>query len=251
LPQADPGFRRPLITMDYLRSKRSSTHQPLEDQRPAKRISTPAGQRLSLVIESTKAKRSQSPAAAKISVTTTSTYCNDPSHLHVEPVQHAHRTKRISGVVSALTGGRLNTPRESSEDRTPNGSALSVSVWSDQDAEKFGHIRQRRYGGNWSRKKIALLIAVVLAVIIALALGVALGVKKKPASRYDSIYSIQHSTLTPDPVVRLPPPPATLIPQPLRPLQARFLRPTSPPPQLHRSPPPPFHPAFLPAATLS
>jgi hypothetical protein len=197
--------------MDYLRSKRSSTHQPLEDQRPAKRISTPAGQRLSLVIESTKAKRSQSPAAAKINVTTTSTYCNDPSHLHVEPVQNGHRAKRISGVVSALTGGRLNTPRESSEDQTPNGSALSVSVWSDKDAEKFGHIRQRRYVGNWSRKRIALLIALVLAVIIALALGVALGVKKKSASGYGSIYSIQLFILTPGPVACPPPPPPVAL----------------------------------------
>lgn len=84
--------------------------------------------------------------------------------------------------MSALTGGRLNTPRESSEDRTPNGSALSVSVWSDKDAEKFGHIRQRRYGGCWGWKRVALIVAVVLAVIIALAIGLAFGVKKKSSS---------------------------------------------------------------------
>ncbi|KAF2820538.1 hypothetical protein CC86DRAFT_387017 [Ophiobolus disseminans] len=114
--------------MDIFRSKRTSAHEPLADERPAKRISTPAGQRLSLIIESTNALRSKSPATAKINVTTTSTYCNDPTHQHIGPVQHRHSSTKKSAIVSVLTGGRLNTPRESSEDRTPNGSNLSV-IW--------------------------------------------------------------------------------------------------------------------------
>lgn len=168
--------------MDFLRNKRSSAHQPLDDERPAKRISTPAGQRLSVILDS---KRSKSPAAAaKISVTTTSTYCNDPTHQHIGPVQHGPKTPKKTGMVSMLTGGRLgDTPRESLEGRTPNGSNLSVSVWSDREseAEKFGHIRQpqRRGIAGWGWKKIAIVAAIVIAVIIALAVGLAVGLKKK------------------------------------------------------------------------
>jgi hypothetical protein len=171
--------------MDVFRSKRNSAHEPLDDgERPAKRISTPAGQRLSMIIESTQARRSKSPAAAKINVTTTSTYCNDPSHQHIGPVQHGHKDPKKLGVVSILTGGKLNTPRESSEDQTPNGSALSVSVWSDKDAEKFGHVRHAKRGGswrNWSRKRLAIIGAILVALIIALAVGLAVGLKKKPS----------------------------------------------------------------------
>jgi hypothetical protein len=177
--------------MDVFRSKRSNAHESLDDGRPAKRISTPAGQRLSMIIESTQALRSKSPAPAKskINVTTTSTYCNDPSHQHIDPVQHGHKGSKKSAVVSALTGGRLNTPRESSEDQTPNGSALSVSVWSDKDAEKFGRIRpkkQRATFGQWNRKRLAIILAILLAFIIALAVGLAVGLKKKSANRYNS-----------------------------------------------------------------
>jgi hypothetical protein len=171
--------------MDMFRSKRTSAHEPLDDEHgPAKRISTPAGQRLSLIIESTQARRSKSPAASKINVTTTSTYCNDPSHQHIDPVQHVHKNpKKLGVVVSALTGGRLNTPRESSEEPTPNGSALSVSVWSDKDAEKFGHVRHKKIQGRWTRKRIAIVAAILIACIIALAVGLAVGLKKKPAPR--------------------------------------------------------------------
>jgi hypothetical protein len=183
--------------MDVFRSKRTSAHEPLDDddERPAKRISTPAGQRLSLILESTHARRSKSPAAnknkkSKINVTTTSTYCNDPTHQHIGHVHPAHRTtKRDSsrlGVVSVLTGGKLSTPRESLEAKTPNGSNLSVSVWSDKDAEKFGQIRHRKNRGpfsQWSRKKMAVVGAVVLGLIIVLAVGLAIGLKKKPSHR--------------------------------------------------------------------
>lgn len=80
----------------------------------------------------------------------------------------------------------MSTPRESIEgERTPNGSALSVSVWSDRDGEKFGHVRHKKGGGmrNWSRRRIAIIAAILLALIIALAAGLAVGLKKKPASR--------------------------------------------------------------------
>jgi hypothetical protein len=90
------------------------------------------------------------------------------------------------GVVSVLTGGKLSTPRESIEERTPNGSALSVSVWSDKDAEKFGYIRQKKSRGcigTWSRRRVAIVVAILLIFIVALAAGLAVGLKKKPASR--------------------------------------------------------------------
>jgi hypothetical protein len=169
--------------MHAFRSKRAAAHEPLDDENgPAKRISTPAGQRLSLIIESTAARRGRSPAPkSNINVTTTSTYCNDPEHQHIDPTQHVHKNPKKLGVVSVLTGGRLNTPRESSEERTPNGSALSVSVWSDKDAEKFGQVRHQKSTGRWTRKRIAIIAAVLLAFIVALAVGLAVGMKKKPA----------------------------------------------------------------------
>jgi hypothetical protein len=171
--------------MDYFRAKRFNAHEPLDDERPAKRISTPAGQRLSMVIESTHAKvSSATKSKSKINVTTTSTYCNDPTHQHIEPVQHVqHKSTKLAGMMSVLTGGRLHTPHGSSGDRTPNGSNLSVSVWSDKDAEKFGHIRQQKRRGGWGRKRLAIIAGVVLALIIALAVGLALGTKKKSSSR--------------------------------------------------------------------
>jgi hypothetical protein len=172
------------------RSSRSGGHKPLDDEeRPAKRISTPAGQRLSMIIESTQARRSKPSATTKINVTTTSTYCNDPSHQHIGPVHHDHkndhRSSKMLGVVSVLTGGKLTTPRESIDERTPNGSALSVSVWSDKDAEKFGRIRHKktRCIQSWSRRRIAIVVAILLIFIIALAAGLAVGLKKKPENR--------------------------------------------------------------------
>ncbi|KAF1851540.1 uncharacterized protein K460DRAFT_401557 [Cucurbitaria berberidis CBS 394.84] len=168
--------------MDFLRSKRSKIHQSVGDDRPAKRISTPAGQRLSTILDATRSKPS---ATSKINVTTTSTYCNDPTHQHIGPVQHGHKSTRKHGMVSVLTGGRLGeTPRESSEDRTPNGSNLSVSVWSDKEAENFEQIRKRRRRGiaGWGWKRLAIIGAMVAALIIALAVGLAVGLKKKKSS---------------------------------------------------------------------
>jgi hypothetical protein len=172
--------------MDMFRSNRSSTHEPLEGgDRPAKRISTPAGQRLSMIIESHQSRRSK-PPATKINVTTTSTYCNDPEHQHIHPVHHGPKDSKKLGVVSVLGGGMLKTPRESIEERTPNGSALSVSVWSEKDNDNFGQIRHTKNRGclgRWSRKRIAVAVAILLAFIIALAVGLAVGLKKKPARR--------------------------------------------------------------------
>ncbi|KAL5119717.1 hypothetical protein ACEQ8H_002323 [Pleosporales sp. CAS-2024a] len=176
--------------MNVFRSKRASAHEPLgDDERPAKRISTPAGQRLSLILESTGARRSKSPSAnknANLTVTTTSTYCNDPTHIgHVHPAhRNSKRESKKLGVVCAVTGARLGTPRESLEETTSNGSHLSVSVWSNNDAEKFEQIRHGAKGEafpRWSRKRMVIVSAIALASIIALAVGLALGLKKKPS----------------------------------------------------------------------
>jgi hypothetical protein len=176
--------------MNFIRSKRAKSHYPIRDDRPAKRISTPAGQRLSVILDATRGK-SASSTTAKISVTTESTFCNDPSHQHVGPVQHGHRSEKKPGIISVLTGGRLMTPRESSEDQMRNGSNLSVSVWSDRDEEKFGHVRQpRRRGiGAWGWKRIVFVAAIIIALIIALGVGLAMGLKKD-AKRYVNIMFI-------------------------------------------------------------
>ncbi|KAI4674130.1 uncharacterized protein J4E84_010830 [Alternaria hordeiaustralica] len=168
--------------MNFYRSKRAKAHYEIGDDRPAKRISTPAGQRLSVILDAKRGK-SASSKAAEISVTTESTFCNDPSHQHVGPVQH-HRVEKKPGFIqSVLTGGRLLTPRESSEDMH-NGSNLSVSVWSDRDEEKFGHVRQRRQRGcaAWGWKKLAVVAALIIALIVALGVGLAMGLKKDSKS---------------------------------------------------------------------
>lgn len=174
--------------MDYFRSKRSNAHQPLQDDRPAKRISTPAGQRLSLVLESThlRSKPAKSEPKSKIEVTTTSTYCNDPTHQHIGPTLHVHETRK-PGFLSVITGGKLgDTPRESMEGQAHNGSNLSVSVWSDLHtprSEKFKQFTAGRNGRRWGWKRWALIAAMVIAFLVALAVGLAVGLKKKSTSR--------------------------------------------------------------------
>jgi hypothetical protein len=205
--------------MDYFRSKRSSAHQPIDDERPAKRISTPAGQRLSIVLESThiRSKPTKSEPKSKIEVTTTSTYCNDPTHQHIGPVSHAHETRK-SGFLSVITGGRLgDTPRESMEGQSHNGSNLSVSVWSDLHTPRSEKFKQFKDGGNrrrWGWKRLALIGAMVIALIVALAVGLAVGLKKKSSSRYawGFNYSVCNNTLTVDVTALLRPQPQTTIP---------------------------------------
>lgn len=173
--------------MDYFRTKRSSAHQPIEDERPAKRISTPAGQRLSIVLESThiRSKPAKTEPKSKIEVTTTSTYCNDPTHQHIGPTVHVHEPRK-PGFLSVITGGRLgDTPRESMENQSHNGSNLSVSVWSDLHTPRSEKFRQLKSGGNGRRrgwKRLAIIGAIVLVLIIALAVGLAVGLKKKTPS---------------------------------------------------------------------
>ncbi|KAF3002593.1 hypothetical protein E8E13_008376 [Curvularia kusanoi] len=169
--------------MDYFRSKPSSAHEPIDDERPAKRISTPAGQRLSIVLESSHLRsKPKAEPKSKIEVTTTSTYCNDPTHQHIGPTVHVHE-QRKPGFLSVVTGGRLGgTPRDSLEDQTHNGSNLSVSVWSDLHTPRSEKFRQFKAASNkkrWGWKRIAVIGALVLVLIIALAVGLALGLKKK------------------------------------------------------------------------
>lgn len=178
--------------MDYFRSKRSNAHQPIEDERPSKRISTPAGQRLSMVLESShiRSKPTKLEPKSKIEVTTTSTYCNDPTHQHIGPTVHVHE-QRKPGFLSVITGGRLgDTPRESLEDHSHNGSNLSVSVWSDPHtprSEKFTQFKAADNGRRWGWKRLALIGAMVIALIVALAVGLAVGLKKKDSGRCVSV----------------------------------------------------------------
>ncbi|KAJ4988875.1 hypothetical protein SVAN01_05682 [Stagonosporopsis vannaccii] len=187
--------------MDYFRSKRSNAHQPIEDERPAKRISTPAGQRLSIVLESShiRSKSTKPEPKSKIEVTTTSTYCNDPTHQHIGPTIHVHEQKK-PGFLSVLTGGRLgDTPRESMENQSRNGSNLSVSVWSDQHtprSEKFGQLNAGNNGKRRGWKRLAVILAVVVVLIVALAVGLAVGLKKRASSGYSNSTSESTSTST-------------------------------------------------------
>jgi hypothetical protein len=126
---------------------RKNKHEQLVEP-PAKRISTPAGQRLSVILENG----------------------------DVAKARELHRAStRKSGL--AVTLGEA--PRESSEGNGSSG--YSYSVWS--DGEKFAAFKNHKQiakRGGW--KRILLIIALFLALIIALAVGLAVGLKKKGGS---------------------------------------------------------------------
>ena len=114
---------------------------------PAKRISTPAGQRLSVILENGDASKTRDSHRASV---------------------------RKSGLAATLG----DAPRESSEN---NSSGYSYSVWS--DGEKFAILRNHKQitkRGGW--KRLGLILLLVIALIVALAVGLALGLKKKHSS---------------------------------------------------------------------
>ncbi|KAF2661854.1 hypothetical protein K491DRAFT_332359 [Lophiostoma macrostomum CBS 122681] len=123
---------------------RKNNHEQLVEP-PAKRISTPAGQRLSVILENGDAAKARESHRASV---------------------------RKSGLAATLG----DAPRESSEGNGSSG--YSYSVWS--DGEKFAALKNHKQiakRGGW--KRVALILAVLLALIIALAVGLALGLKKK------------------------------------------------------------------------
>lgn len=113
-----------------------------------KRISTPAGQRLSVILEN-----GDAPAKTRDS----------------------HRASvRKSGLAAALG----DPPRESIENQSNDSSGYSYSVWS--DGEKFSALRNHKQiakRGGW--KRLVIILAVVIALIVALAVGLAIGLRKK------------------------------------------------------------------------
>ena len=136
---------RPSTTMQFW--NRSNKHQQIVEP-PAKRISTPAGQRLSVILEGGDAQK-YSHAAHRASV-------------------------RKSGIVTTTELG-------SNGDAKPTLSGYSYNVWS--DGEKFAVLKNNptvaRRGG-W--KRILIIVAIAIAFIIALAVGLAVGLKKKSPS---------------------------------------------------------------------
>ncbi|KAJ4338791.1 hypothetical protein N0V87_003706 [Didymella glomerata] len=144
-----------------------------------------------MVLESShiRSKPTKPEPKSKIEVTTTSTYCNDPTHQHIGPTVHVHEHRK-PGFLSVITGGRLgDTPRESMEDQSHNGSNLSVSVWSDPHTPRSEKFTQLETAGKSRRrgwKRWALIGALVVALIIALAVGLAVGLKKKDPTRNPS-----------------------------------------------------------------
>lgn len=132
--------------MDFWRTKK---HQQMAEPQP-KRISTPAGQRLSVILE------------------------NGSSDNQAAKTRDSHRTSvRKSGLSPAIA----DAPRESLEGQSQNSSGYSFNVWS--DGEKFAALRNNKQiakRGGW--KRLAVIIAAIIACIIALAVGLALGLKK-------------------------------------------------------------------------
>ncbi|KAF2713558.1 hypothetical protein K504DRAFT_498365 [Pleomassaria siparia CBS 279.74] len=129
----------------------SSKHEQLAEPQ-TKRISTPAGQRLSVILENGNTQ---------------------------SKMRESHRASmRKSGLATAITGDAL---RESGEDQSNNSSGYSYSVWS--EGEKFAALKNNKQiakRGGW--KRFIAIILVLLAIIIALAVGLAVGLKKKGSS---------------------------------------------------------------------
>jgi hypothetical protein len=136
--------------MDFWNSA-SKHKQIIEPQ--TKRISTPAGQRLSIILEN-----GDAGAAAK--------------------ARDLHRASmRKSGLASALVG---DVPRESIDGS--NVDSYTYSVWS--DGEKFAALKNNKQiakRGGW--KRVAIIAGLVLLMVIVLAVGLAFGLKKKGSSR--------------------------------------------------------------------
>ena len=130
---------------------RQKKHQPIPEP-PAKRISTPAGQRLSVILENGDAQNTRDKHRASV---------------------------RKSGLSAQLA----DAPRESMEGGSNGSSGYSYSVWS--DGEKFAVLRNNKQiakRGGW--KRLIIIVAIVIALIIALAVGLAVGLKKKSSKRY-------------------------------------------------------------------
>lgn len=131
---------------------KSSSHQPLEDEPQPKRISTPAGRRLSVILE------------------------NGSSESQGAKTRESHRTSvRKSGLSPALADAR----RGSLDEQSGDSSGYSYSVWSDGE-KRLAAIRNHKQitkRGGW--KKLGLLLLLLLLLIVGLAAGLAVGLKKK------------------------------------------------------------------------
>jgi hypothetical protein len=129
-----------------------TSHRQLGDEPQTKRISTPAGRRLSVIIE------------------------NGSSESQLTKARESHRASvRKSGLSAALA----DAPRGSMDERSGNSSGYSYSVWSDGE-KRLAALRNHKQiakRGGW--KKLAIILLVLLIIIIALAVGLTFGLKKK------------------------------------------------------------------------
>ncbi|KAF1954617.1 hypothetical protein CC80DRAFT_517518 [Byssothecium circinans] len=163
-------------------SSPKSSHSRQQLPEP-KRISTPAGQRLSIILES---GNRDAPKKARDS----------------------HRASvRKSGLSAALA----DVPRESMEEKSGNGSGYSYSVWSD-GGNKLSALKNHKAiakRGGWRR--VAMVLALVLLFIIALAVGLAVGLKKpKSASSSNPTEDSASPTTAPSPSSSTSSPPISL-----------------------------------------
>lgn len=146
-------------------SRSNATHQIIPEPQP-KRISTPAGQRLSVILENGTIDNTKKSA------------------------RDSHRASvRKSGLSAALA----DAPRDSMDEKSGN-SGYTFSVWSEGE-KKFVALRNHKQiakRGGW--RKLALILAIILIVIIAVAVGLALGLKK-PTKKY-AIH--EYTTTTPN-----------------------------------------------------
>lgn len=139
--------------MDFFRSNRAVKSPELP---PEKRISTPAGMRLSVIMENGQNDRPNSKRSSQN--------------------RHSFRKSLLPGAFAA------DVPRESQEDAA--NKSFGTSIWSDADGEKLGGFRNNRQiakRGGW--KRLALIVALVLTAVIAIIIGAVVGTRKKSSKR--------------------------------------------------------------------
>lgn len=128
---------------------RSNNHRELREP-AAKRISTPAGQRLSVI-------------------------------LGTGDVEKANRSAHRASVLKAGLSPELgDPPRESSEGKSPSTS-YTYSIWA--DAEKWSLKGSRNVVRRVGWKKILFVLALVIAAVIAIAVGVTVGLKRPSSNK--------------------------------------------------------------------
>ena len=141
----------------FLRRASKGSQEP-----PTKRISTPAGQRLSVILENTIVDTSAAKKAAR---------------------DFRRPSTNKAGVVS--NSGIVDVPRDSLEGQSHDSSGHTYSVWSEASNAKLAVLRSHQHMTKKpSRRRLALIVIGVAAVATALIVGLIFGLRNRSSSGY-------------------------------------------------------------------